>query len=137
VPFGGRTREIDALNGWLHDRRDDGDADVLAGEPASNNLLITAPAGRGKTALLVRWIEQLPADWPRVFVPVSIRYQTNQALTFYQALAAGLANILGEKLSEPRTDPTAYYREKVIEHLDHIAKSPSQDFLKDYRAFAT
>jgi hypothetical protein len=122
VPFGGRTREIEALNGWLHDRRDPADSDVLAGDAGSNNLLITAPAGRGKTALLIRWIEQLPADWPLVFVPVSIRYQTNQALTFYQALAARLGSILGEALSEPRQDPSAYYRVKVIDFLDRIAK---------------
>jgi hypothetical protein len=69
----------------------------------------------------VRWIDQRPADWPLVFVPVSIRYQTNQALTFYQALAARLGSVIGETVPEPRTDPASYYREKVIEYLDRIA----------------
>jgi hypothetical protein len=122
VPFGGRGREIEALNAWLGGHLENSSHTVLSGDPGSNNLLITAPAGRGKTALLVRWIEQCQTDWSVVFVPVSIRAETNQALTFYQALAARLAEILLEPLPEPRADPAAYYKDKVIDYIDRIGR---------------
>jgi hypothetical protein len=122
VPFGGRDREIAALNGWLDNRSETSLPTVLAGDADSNNLLITAPAGRGKTALLIRWIQQLDKNWRLAFIPVSIRAETNQALTFYQAFAARLAEILGEPLPEPRADPAAYYRDKVSDYLDRIGK---------------
>jgi hypothetical protein len=120
VPFGGRARELEALNAWLEGREEGNSPPLLGGEPASNNLLITAPPGRGKTALLVRWIEKLQAGWPLVFVPVSIRAETNQALAFYQAFAARLAEILGEALPEPRSDPVAYYRQKSADYLERL-----------------
>lgn len=122
VPFGGRGREIKALNAWLDGHYENSCPTLLSGDLSSSNLLITAPAGRGKTALLVRWIEQLHTDWSLVFIPVSIRAETNQALTFYQAFAARLAEILGEALPEPRADPAAYYKDKVIDYLDRIGK---------------
>ncbi|WP_421984242.1 hypothetical protein [Roseibium sp.] len=83
---------------------------------------MTAPAGRGKTALLVRWIDQLKTDLHLVFVPISIRYQTNLESTFYNALGARLAEIVGEELPQPRSDPAVYYREKTIEYLGRIEK---------------
>jgi len=57
VPFGGRQADLQTLDGWL----DDPDAPPY--------LLLTAPAGRGKSALLVRWLERRrdPAP-PVVFV---------------------------------------------------------------------
>ena len=44
VPFGGRETELRVLDEWLADPQ---------GPP---RMLITAPAGRGKSALLVRWM---------------------------------------------------------------------------------
>lgn len=91
----------------------------LANAEAPSNILITAPAGRGKTALLVRWLNQLNIEvWPVVFVPISIRYETNRAAIFYQALAARLADVLGEALPPTLADPASFYRDKVIEYLD-------------------
>ncbi len=129
VPFGGRQDEIEALNWWLSTNRktrkeatETGGNAVLKADLDSNNLLITAPAGRGKTALLVRWVDQLVTNHHLVFVPISIRYQTNQASTFYNAFAARLAEIVDEELPQPRSDPAAYYREKTIEYLDCIER---------------
>jgi hypothetical protein len=49
VPFGGRTRDFERLNDWLADTQ------------APPNLLLAAPAGRGKSALLVHWCRRLLA----------------------------------------------------------------------------
>src|SRR5579883_1592181 len=43
VPFGGRERDFERLDTWLANRQ------------APPYLLLAAPAGRGKSALLLRW----------------------------------------------------------------------------------
>jgi len=106
IPFGGRSVQLDELNRWLRD------------PSASANLLITAPAGRGKTALLVRWLSEMELAYPVVFVPISIRYETNRAEVFYSAVAVGLAGILEQTLRTPAADPASFYRDKVVEYLD-------------------
>lgn len=112
VPFGGRATELRRLNEWL------------AEESGPANLLVTAPAGRGKTALLVRWIAQVDPAWPVAFVPISIRAETNRPTIFYQALACGLAAIAGKPISSiPVGDPALFYKERVIELFDEIAAS--------------
>ena len=80
VPFGGRNAELSLLDAWLHE------------EKAPSRFLITAPAGRGKSALLVRWLEQLRSQakigkdgWAAVFIPVSIRFGLNA----HRVLSAG------------------------------------------------
>ena len=88
VPFGGRGSELAALDTWLDDPQ------------APPRCLVTAPAGRGKSALLVRWAERLQQrgllqapgaivldGWNLVFVPISIRFGTNAQEVFYHALA--------------------------------------------------
>ncbi len=89
-PFGGRQLEIETLNDWLYDPQ---------GRP---RLLLDAPAGRGKSSLLVHWARQLPPDVGVAFVPVSLRFQTAQPMAFLPALAAGLARLHGEPL-DPST----------------------------------
>jgi hypothetical protein len=46
VPFGGRTSEMASLDAWL------------AADGGPRNLLLTAPAAGGKSALLTHWIDQ-------------------------------------------------------------------------------
>ncbi len=47
APFGGRQREMHHLDRWL-------------GDPTRDpSLLVSSPAGRGKSALLARWIQSL------------------------------------------------------------------------------
>jgi hypothetical protein len=84
VPFGGRDSEMKELTNWLNE----------AASP--RRLLITAPAGRGKTALLVNWMQSVPEGWNVAFAPISIRFQTNHATIFYEAMAHQLARIAGE-----------------------------------------
>jgi hypothetical protein len=110
--FGGRDAELRRLDAWL------------AAPTAPRNLLLTAPAGRGKTALLVRWLNTLcDSGWAVCFVPISIRYETNRPAIFYQALATRLASILGQSLPPAPGDPEAYYKEKVIEYLQQFEDS--------------
>jgi len=108
MPFGGRDRELASLNAWL-------------GDPAAPGaMLITAPAGRGKTALLVRWIHQRNPDVDICFVPISIRYDTNRSSVFYQAMAHRLAEILGVEIPQPAANLADYYKDKVLELIDQF-----------------
>ena len=88
MPFGGRERELQALDGWLSD------------SAAPPYLLIAAPAGRGKSALLVQWLRRLGAN-PNVnvaFVPISIRFRTNRDDAVFAILAARLAKLNNREL---------------------------------------
>ena len=85
APFGGRSKEIKLLNDWLAADRPFG--------------IVLAPAGKGKSALLVHWVTQLTASQsgPHVtFFPISVRYQTNQALPALRTIAAVLAACHGD-----------------------------------------
>ncbi|HLI71946.1 MAG TPA: ATP-binding protein [Ktedonobacteraceae bacterium] len=94
VPFGGRERDFERLDDWL------------AGRQATPYALLAAPAGRGKSALLLRWCQRLLArpDLAVVYFPVSIRFRTNLAGVVFPALVALLARLHGETLpSDPHT----------------------------------
>src|SRR5579859_7394027 len=69
VPFGGRTMDFARLDNWLFEHEG----------PAY--ALMAAPAGRGKSALLLRWCQRLltRSDLAVVYFPVSIRFRTNLA----------------------------------------------------------
>jgi hypothetical protein len=82
-PFGGRTGLLIELNRWIRDGA------------APPYRLVTAPGGGGKSTLLVRWWQQLPVDWPCVFVPVSASCGTADSDEFLQVLAASLSSVLG------------------------------------------
>ena len=80
-PFGGRSQELEELDNWM------------TTPDASQKLLISAEAGRGKSALLVNWYALLVERGlaQTAFVPVSLRFQTNRPEVFLLALAARLA----------------------------------------------
>jgi hypothetical protein len=57
----------------------------LAGQGAAPRMLVTAPAGPGKSTLLVQWMESLKDrgrvaedKWRLAFMPISIRVGTNR-----------------------------------------------------------
>ena len=69
-------------------------------------MLVTAPAGRGKSALLVQWMKSLQDrglvaedDWQLAFMPISIRVGTNRPSVFLGGLAHRLAEIIGEPVA--------------------------------------
>ena len=95
VPFGGRTRDFEQLDDWLADTQ------------APPYLLLAAPAGRGKSALLVHWCRRLLArrDLAVAYFPVSIRFRTNLAGVTFPSLVALLAKLHGEQVP---TDPNMH-----------------------------
>lgn len=107
VPFGGRDRDFNQLNSWL--------SDALA-EPY---LLLAAPAGRGKSALLLRWCQILYADknLAVAYFPVSIRFRTNLAGVIFPALVALLAHLHGEKVPNDPNMHEEVWRGLLSEYL--------------------
>ena len=87
VPFGGREEEMAQLNSWL-----------ITGN--TQRLILIASAGRGKSALLVRWSQQLTAveNLDVIFIPISIRFQTNLENSTFYMLATRLAHFYGKEI---------------------------------------
>jgi hypothetical protein len=104
VAFGGRAAMLARLDAWLAD-------------PSSGRLLLWAPAGRGKSALVVRGLEGLRERCHPVFLPVSVRFETNRPELLYHALAARLASLLGAELPVAAGDPVGHYRGFAIDFL--------------------
>ncbi|MDD4650937.1 MAG: metallophosphoesterase [Methanothrix sp.] len=105
IPFGGRDEELKAFDAWL----DSSDSPPY--------LLLAAPAGRGKSALLVRWKQRLESrmDIAVVFVPVSIRRGTNLSSVVFTALASQLARLHGEMPPDPNA--TSPVLQGIIQHF--------------------
>lgn len=90
TPFGGRDRELRALDEWFED-------------PNHNVALVVSEAGKGKSALLTRWAARIAARHIRVaFAPISIRFGTSLRGAAMRLLAQQLAALTGTKLSEAR-----------------------------------
>ena len=85
VAFGGREEPLAALNSWLNDT-------------TAPFGLLAAPSGRGKTALLVRWAEQLRRTGrARVaFVPISLRVDTARLGDISRLLYLRLRHLVGQ-----------------------------------------
>lgn len=94
APFGGRTADLDALDDWL------------AAADAPPYALLVAPAGRGKSALLAHWVTRLLEEPSRehsphlVFFPASIRLNTNLETVAFSSLAARMAHVYGEQVTQ-------------------------------------
>lgn len=107
VPFGGRDGDLDQLSNWLNDRK------------TSPYLLLAAPAGRGKSALLTRWVKSLEVkdDFEVLFWPISIRFRTNLGSVTFPSLAARLAHLHGEKTSLDMQTSIEAWRGIVSDYL--------------------
>ncbi len=82
--FGGRDAELEAL-------------DAILCDPYPYTRLV-APTGRGKSALLVRWVARLlqRGDWRVIFVPISIRFKTAGETLVLRMLAHSLADLYND-----------------------------------------
>lgn len=107
VPFSGREKDLTALDAWLED------------SAAPPYFMMAAPAGRGKSALLVRWTRQVlaRANIALVFVPISIRFRTNLSSVTFAALAARLARLHGDKITDTPSTSVETWRGPVTEYL--------------------
>ena len=81
--------------------------------------MLAAPAGRGKSALLVQWSQHLLSrdDIGLAFVPVSIRFRTNLAGVCFAALAVRLAALYGEEIKEQMGTPAEVWRNQITDYL--------------------
>ena len=110
VPFGGCQADLQTLDGWLDD------------PAALPYLLLTAPAGRGKSALLVRWLERRrDLALPVVFVPISLRFNTASQTVFFAALAARLAHLFGERVPADMSQAPDLWRGMASGYLSRPA----------------
>jgi hypothetical protein len=106
--FWGRKDALRKLDAWLNSPH----------EPPY--LLLAAPAGRGKSALLVRWLVRLQKrdpDLPIAFVPISLRYETASKAVFFAALAARLAYLFGKEIPDNLIQAPDALREMVSNYL--------------------
>ena len=116
VPFGGRQAQLDELNAWLND------------SDAPPYYLMTAEAGRGKSALVCRWMEELRqqrADVAVVFIPISIRFETAAQDVVFAALAARLAKLYDEPL-QPAAHSGAQWQGVCESYLDRTPPAGKQ-----------
>ncbi len=80
APFGGRTAELASLHEWLK----------TGSEPCA---LLTAPMGRGKSALLYHFVAEVrrAGTWDVIFVPISLLAGSASPAVFLRDLARHLA----------------------------------------------
>jgi hypothetical protein len=107
VPFGGRDAELTLLNDWL----------FSPGQPPY--LFLGGSAGRGKSALLVRWSRMLLSrdDVAVIFFPVSIRFRTNLASIVFGSLTARLAHLHGEQVPGTPDTSVEVWRGMLTDYL--------------------
>ena len=122
-PFAGREEELSKLDQWLEDVH------------APTRFIVTAPAGRGKSALLVHWIKGLESrgrlgegdgQWQLVFMPISMRFNTNRPEVYYEGIASRLAELFRREMKPAHMDPAAYYEDQcrlLLGHAIRTAKS--------------
>lgn len=110
VPFGGRGSDLEYLERWRT-------------ESTKNFLLIATPAGRGKSALLTHWSRELSQSETNknvavVFIPVSVRFNTNLPELVFPCLASQLACLHEERIpSNYNNLPPAFWQNHVAHYL--------------------
>lgn len=105
--FGGREAELERLDRWV---------DEPQGPPCA---VVVAPAGRGKSALLVHWVQRHAGrqDLRPVFFPISIRFRTHLAVQAYASIATRLAALHGEAVGAADESATEVWRGLLLSYL--------------------
>ena len=121
VPFGGRGGVLQALDAWL-------DADEIP------YRFLAAPAGRGKSALLAHWVIDLirhrPKDVAVLFLPISIRFGTNDDTTALRCLAGRLSLFFpNERIGHDSTLFAEDYKNDIHSILNTLSNYPERRFV--------
>ncbi|HYI13555.1 MAG TPA: DUF4062 domain-containing protein [Thermoanaerobaculia bacterium] len=106
VPFGGRAAELMWLHDWIGD------------DSRPPYLLVAEEAGRGKSALLVHFAQELLGD-PAVhlvFFPISVRFGLNLAAVVFPALAFRLAAAHDALPPTNMSAPVKAWQELVLDY---------------------
>jgi hypothetical protein len=120
VAFCGREPEMAELMRWVAD------------PGSASRCLVTGPMGRGKSALLscvALAAEELGGGdhdlaWEIVFVPISIRFETNAPLTYLQILSTWLTHLAHTApQSETGIKSRLEYESDCAAAIEHIASS--------------
>lgn len=111
TPFGGRSADLTQLDIWLRS------------ENTPPYLLLAAPAGKGKSALVTRWAASLQSNVEiRIaFLPISIRYETAKRKTSLSILASRLIKLHGEDLPKGTEATDEYWSGLVFNYLSKDA----------------
>jgi hypothetical protein len=119
--FVGRKADFLTLDQWLANSGGDG----------AKLALLTAPAGRGKSALITRWIDSVRrrGDYQVIFIPVSSRFHTNRPDLVLPALAVELSKIIGETIETLSVGALEAYRDIIAELLRKFDASAKQCLL--------
>jgi hypothetical protein len=120
TPFAGREAVLQQLDAWLQ-------------QTASRLLLVSGAAGRGKTALLLHWMERVIRrdSAPSVlYLPISIRFNTADERAGVQLLFAALSDVFRELCEGfPQQPEHSDYLEGIAAAWRHLAARPGQPFL--------
>ncbi len=97
--------------------------EALDAEPGSKLVLVAAPAGFGKTALLCRWVEtrSLPAVW------LSLDERSNNPVNFVTRLAAALQELC-PAVKSPQVPTRDIAEDGIIQVINALADAPG-DFV--------
>ncbi|EIJ41450.1 NACHT domain protein [Beggiatoa alba B18LD] len=115
-PFVGRELALQSLNDWLADN-------------THPFLLLTGEAGRGKSALMLHWLAQQinTGEYTVIFVPISIRFATNDELTGLQLFFSALCDVFSElKEALPQKLEVGDYRELIFKGFELIENNSQQ-----------
>lgn len=109
--FVGREAELRALGAWLADDR----------APAS--LLLVGAAALGKTSLVLNWLgdpQAVLCGHSVVFLPISVRFDTNTPDLFWSMAAARLAQLAELEFEAPSTRLAEAYLAICLDALDRL-----------------
>jgi hypothetical protein len=112
--------ELESLDRWLASK-------------TCSILLLSSPAGRGKTALLLHWLAktwQSSEDIRLMYVPISIRFGTNDQDRGLRLFYNVLRGLFRELTFDIATKADAQdYRQRIQEGWAYIANRPEQHYL--------